>query len=383
MFVILYTIHYFNSALLSSQRLTYLIEVGYTQSQRALIYALLPLFSILFQFLFGYLSDRFKTVKKLLYILLALSTLSGFLFYNINYQLIAYHLVLSLLSNAAIGSMTELHDIWIFSSQEGKNVNFGFIRSFGSLGWAIGCIVLTIIVGATGFKSLAYYGLLLSIVQLFIILLIRDVSDSNSIKRASVRIKDLGILLKSKDYCYAMLILFTINCSANILGFVIVDKILLLGGDAAQIGLRGMMAAAVELPLFLTGDKIYRKLGARSMLMIGTFVYTLQYVLYAFASSTKLIIAVTLLQFLGVPFYVIGVKNLIVKNSPEGYKASGQMIGPSVMNGMGAVLAPIISSFLTIKYDSDAPMYFAAILGLVAVGASFKTRTLKEEKANE
>lgn len=374
LFVLLYAIHYFNAAIMSSQRLTYLIEVGYSQAERALIYALLPVFSILFQFTFGYLSDKFKTVKKLLYIVLALATISGFLFYNQDAQILAYHLVLSLISNGAIGSMTELHDIWLFGSQDGQNVNFGFIRSFGSLGWSLGCIALTMMIGAAGFHTLSYYGLVLSFVQLIVLIVLKDINQNQSVKRAKVRIRDLRGLLKSVNYRYAMVILFTMNFSANILGFVIIDKILLLGGDAYQIGLRGMLASAVELPLFILGDRIYQKIGHRNMLFIGTFVYTLQYILYGLATSTEVIIAITLLQFIGVPFYVVSVKKMIVQNSPEPYKASGQMIGPALMNGTGAICAPLISSYMTQLLGLNSALYLAAILGFIAMYASFKTQ---------
>lgn len=372
MFVVLYVAHYFNMAIMGSQRLTFLIDLGYSQSDRAIIYALIPVVSIIFQFVFGYLSDKYKTVRKLLLVLLVGSMISGYIFYNVFAQIFAYHLILSVLSNACISSMTELHDIWIFNSQGGQKVKFSFVRSFGSFGWAIGCIAVSIFVGAFGFQSLALVGTCVSFIQLVFVLIIKDIDADRSMKRVPVKFRDLGSLLKSKNYRYAMIVLFMMNFAANICGFIIIDKILMVGGNAYQIGLRGMIAAGVEMPLFFLGDYVARKMGYSKMLIIGAIVYTIQYVLYAFSTSSLQMILITLPQCIGVPMYVVGIKNIIVENSPDNYKASGQMIGPAIMNGLGAILAPLASSFLAQKMGIDAPLILAAILGCVAIAASIK-----------
>lgn len=372
MFVVLYVVHYFNMAIMGSQRLTFLIDVGYSQSDRALIYALIPVVSIIFQFLFGYLSDKYKTVRKLLLVLLIGSMISGFIFYNIFAQIFAYHLILAVLSSACIGSMTELHDIWIFNSQDGQKVKFSFVRSFGSFGWAIGCIAVSLFVGAFGFSSLALVGTFISFVQLIFVMILKDIDSDKSIKRAPVKLRDLGGLFKSSNYRYAMLVLFTMNFAANICGFIIIDKILMVGGDAYQIGLRGMIAAGVEMPLFLLGDQVARKLGFSKMLIIGTIIYTLQYVFYALSTNSLQMILITLPQCIGVPMYVVGIKNIIVQNSPENYKASGQMIGPAIMNGVGAIFAPLASSFIAQRWGINAPLVLATFLGIIAVFASLR-----------
>ena len=51
-------------SLFNTQLIPFLKEVGYSSTQRNVILAVNALFSILLQILFGYLCDRYKSMKK-------------------------------------------------------------------------------------------------------------------------------------------------------------------------------------------------------------------------------------------------------------------------------------------------------------------------------
>lgn len=378
LFIGVYIVHYFNMAILTSQRLTFLIEVGYSQYQRALIVSLLPATTIVFQLVLGYLSDKFQTVKKFIIGLIVGASLFGFLFYSHTSLLFAYHLLLTLLSSSCISSISELNDVWVFSQEEGGKISYSFMRSFGSLGWSIGCIALSLMVSRYGFESLAYVSLGIACIHLMLVIFLADTTHQAS--RPSVKITDVFKLFKSKSYVTAMQIMFILNLIANVGGFILVDKILQSGGTQMHIGLRGMIAAGVEVPLFLVGDKVCKKIGMNTMILVATIVYAGQFGLYALANTPEPIIAVTALQFIGVPFYWTGIKTMIMKHSPDGLKASGQMIGPALMNGISAVLAPFVASYLASHYTMDTPLIVSLFLGLIAVGIALLN--LKEKGAH-
>ena len=90
-FTILYFFHYLSASLIIGQRMTFLIRLDYTISQRSLIFAAVPIVSIFLQFLIGYLSDKYQTIKKIYIPALVISALVAYLFYSVQVQLFFFH----------------------------------------------------------------------------------------------------------------------------------------------------------------------------------------------------------------------------------------------------------------------------------------------------
>ena len=366
-FSIMYFINYAVYALINSQRKTFLIETGYAVEQIALIYALMPLVTISLQLLIGHLSDRFRTVKKIITILVVLSATVSYLFYSIQVQYFVFHLGLSLLSYALAYSVTEFSDVWVMESPSPSNKNYGFIRAFGSAGWAFGSFLLANILIIYGFSGLALTVLFISILLLAVMLTISDDNRGATHSHDVLKFKDISDLFKDKYYLLTILIVFFVNLAINMSSYILIDKVLFLGGTAFIISMREMVAASSEIPLMLIGDKIHQKLGSLQMIIIGVSVFVLQFLGYYFATSNTMLIMITAGQFISLPFFNIALKYLLKEMSPDHLKTTGQLTGPALVNGTTSFLYPIISAILMSSFSVNAPFLLSALSASIGI----------------
>ena len=368
-FALLYFLHYMMASLMISQRMTFLIRTGYTIQQRSLIFAAIPLVSILLQFLIGYLSDKYNTIKKIYVAMLVMSAIFAFMFYSVSAQIYIFHFIVTLLSNSLIFSTEELGDVWVLESDGPSKFNYGFIRAFGSAGWAVGSFLLAQIVLYFGYQGLAVVSLLINILVMATVLTIRDDKSHkiSSLAKKSFSFSDLKELFQNHTYLLLILIIFFIRFADALVGYILIDKMLNLGGSEWHIGIRYMIMAGVEIPVLLVGDRIHRKLGTIKMIVIAAIAYTMKFYGYYVANSNALIFIVTILQAIGLPFFIIATKYLLFELSPAHLRSSGQMMGPAIVNGIQGVLHPLIAALLVGWFTIDSPIMLATVLGVVAI----------------
>lgn len=368
-FALMYLLHYISMALINSQRQTFLITLGYSLNQRSIIFAAIPAVTILMQLIVGILSDRFKTVKKIIVWLVALSAVFAYLFYSVDLQLYVFYFAIAVISQSLVTAVTDLSDVWVLESEGPSSRKYGFIRAFGSAGWSIGSFLLASIVNAFGYSGLGISILMISVILLLIMFTISDDKSNLSMNEAkeAIKLKDIIELFTSKNYLLAISLVFFINMGVNMAGYITIDKIIELGGDITIIGYRGVIAAGVEVPLMLMGDSIHKRLGSFKMIIIGVTIHCLQFIGYYFATTNAMLLFITAFQFISVPFYQVAIKYLMLKMAPENLKTTGQMTGPAIVNGITGIIYPLICAFIVAKFSINAPFLLAAIFGVIGI----------------
>lgn len=368
-FAILYFIHYLTASLIMSQRMKFLIRTSYTIQERSLMFAAIPLVSIGLQFIIGYLSDKYKTIKKLYVSIVILSAVTAYLSYSIQVQLFVFHFSMTILSTSAVLSINDLSDVWVLESKGPSKDNYSFIRAFGSAGWSLGSFLVAQIVMMFGYQGLANTALLTSIIVLGVVTTIRDDKSETIIDETIdiIKFSDVKEIFKNKAYLLAIAVMFVLNFAAVITDYIIIDKMILLGGNEWHIGMRLMIAAAVEIPILLVGGKIHKKLDSLKMILIASIFYSLQFLGYYLATSNNLIFLVTILQSISLPFFIVAIKYLLLELSPAHLKSTGQMVGPAVVNGLQGVLHPLVAAFVAGAFSINAPILLAFGFGVIAI----------------
>lgn len=368
-FAVLYFLHYLTASLINSQRMTFLIRTDYTISQRSLIFAAVPIVSIALQVLVGFLSDKYHTIKKIFIPLTVVSAITAYLFYSVQVQLFVFHFAITLLSSSLIFSMEDLSDVWVLESKGPSKDNYSFIRAFGSAGWAFGSFLLSQIVMYFGYSGLAITSLLFNILILAIILTIKDDKAQVNLKqtKTAINFTDIKEVFQNHTYLLAILIIFFIRFADNITGYILIDKMLELGGNEWHIGMRYVIAAGVEIPLLLVGDRIYKKLGSAKLIIISCVAYTFKFLGYYLADSNNIIFLVTILQAVALPFFIVATKYMLLELSPDHLKSTGQIVGPSIVNGIQGVLHPLVSGFLATMFSVNSPLLLATLFGVIAI----------------
>lgn len=178
----------------------FLSKLGYDPMQRGILLSSFAVMTIVLQILFGFLSDKYRTVKKFMVFALIAYALAAYLFYTKETQFFIYHIIAIGFSGGLINTSCGLGDTWVLSSSEYLRKRLSFIKAFGSIGWAVGSLILPMIIFKYGYTGVASGILLLCILSLGIIYFIKDVNNTNNRVVKKARLSDIKDLIFSKKY---------------------------------------------------------------------------------------------------------------------------------------------------------------------------------------
>ncbi len=366
------------TAIASVQRIPYLNYLGYDARQRSLILSALALLSIIGQILIGFISDKYRTVKKISLIIIVLWSISSFFLYNYNEQLFLYHFIFLVLAGSLQNIQVDLNDSWAMQSGSEIRDKFSLIKGFQSFGFVSGTILTSILITSFGYSSLSIIILLFGIVLLSVALFIDDrksIGVQNKIK-----IRDVGILLQSKTYILALLMFMCLFTITQIHAIAIAEKILYLGGNEVHIAMRVVIAVGLEAVAYLFCDRLYKTLGPFKLLFISAIGYILMYSLFIFAYTPWMMVAFAGLQMFCVPPFIVSMKHLVFDLSPSQLKTTGQLFVTATMVGISGTLTPIMLGYLTYNYSVNHGLASAIFFALLAIVMIFVVKTQIEKE---
>lgn len=359
---ILYALNFFvfiAISMVNTQMIPYLSKLGYTVIQRGYILAGSAVVAIVGQFLFGYLCDRFKKIKKFFlfaYILLVISSIGMFL---IERNFFFYHLFTVSCMGGMVKVIMGLDETWMLEVDE---ENYGRLRAAGALGLTIGSPIAGFIVHSFQYHMLMIVFTAVSILLLYLILRSTDAckKDSESIQLSSVK-----ELLKNKSYLLLVLIFLFVYMIGTADQYVVIDKMLTIGAGNHEVGIKWAVQSFMEVPLFLFASKILKKWKPITLLLTGTFMYSVKFILYGFFQSPWLIIATASLQLVTLPVIMLTSKVLIKAVTPKELCSSAQMFAMAIFIGFSGLITPLITAFLSKQIGYDWTLYVVAMFAVV------------------
>jgi oligosaccharide:H+ symporter len=365
-FMAVFLIAYIGFTLPYTQIIPYLNHVGYTASQRGVILAGMSLVGIFGQFLFGFLSDKYRTVKKFYYAtMIALVLVSGAV-YAVSGNLIYYHLITVALTGGLFQIVVSLLDAWVLEINPYLVLHYGKIRAFGSLGWAIGAPITAWIVNRMGYDKLGWANLILTLLTFAISWTLKDAVKIPH--KEGLHLGDVKKLLRRKEYLVLVAILFSISVISAADMYTVIDKILLLGGTNAHVSMKWSVQAILELPLFFLGARLLIRYGGKKLLLFATAMYFVRFLGYAWASTPTMLIAFSGFQLVTFPLINISSKVLIAGESPDHLRSTGLLFATSISSSLASFVVPLIFGFVVERYGADATMIGVAFSALIPFG---------------
>lgn len=343
-------------ASVNTQAIPFLTEIGYTSTERGYIMAAYALIAMVGQFYAGYLADKYQTVKK--WVIYSTIAIIGFSIVTFIYNDKNFLLHLFMMANALgfIRIVGNLLETWILEV-DGLYPYFGSIRSFGSLGWALSSLSSGYLIAYGGYELMMWVSIAVSVA---VIVLTFALEDASKVSGDTLNFKDVGALFKNKNYVLLVVVFTLIYIVQNADNITVTDYILSLGGNETDIGVKWFVQALSELPLMIFGSYFLFKLRGKKMMMIGGFALGLRYVLYGSTTSIDHVVIFSALQMVSFPFLLISQKELILNESPEHLRSSGQMVAVAFTSGFSSIISPILAGYLG--------EYFALNLVLIGMG---------------
>ncbi len=373
-FMMIFLFAYAAFAVSNTQILPFMTQIGYTPSQRGLILSGSALVAMIGQFLFGYLCDKYKTVKKMFYLSTIIFIGLVYWAYSVTQVAFFFHLISISLMSGFFRILFGLLDSWTIERDPILRKNFGVIRAFGSIGWIIGSPLTVWALSKGGYGAL---GLNVAILSIITLLLGYKVGDAQKVAHQEpIKLSDVKQLLKTKQYMVLLLILVIVNIAMAADAYTVVDKMLKLNGSASDISNKWVIQAISELPLFFLGSLLYKRFSAKSLLMLGIFMFVVRFLLSAFATSVNQLVLIASLQLFTFPLVLLSSKLLVDMETPGHLKSTGQLLGMAVYMSLSALVSPLISGFMVDWVGTNNTLIFFGLLCVIPLLLSLWYKTM-------
>ena len=361
--MVLFFLVFFGAYIPLTQRIPYLTSLGYTATEMNLIFSIQAAIGFVYQLSFGFLCDKYKTIKKFFYLAQIVGTFGIFLMFSLTQHIFYFHVLSIALIGGMVGVTFGLMDNWALELSPATKENYGAVRGMGTLGWIVGGYFVTWVLKIQGYQAL---GLTYAIISSVLMLLASQLRDVIKVQHTQpITFNDLKSLILNKRYMGMVLILFFAMILSNSDGLVVVMKMETLHATDMEKYLRFALQAVVELPVLFLGGFLLKKFKAIYLLSFAIVMYAIRFVAYSFAPNAFFMIVVSMMQLVTFPFLMITSKQLIFDASPEHMRSSGQMVAMSIYSGIGATLTPLFTAFLIEQGGIDFSMLVLASIMII------------------
>lgn len=357
----------FANAMIYTQLLTYLIEVGFSSYQRGLILTGGAIIGFTMQFLVGYLTDRFQSIRTVMITLQLFLQIFVVLSYtNFGFNIFYFAVIIAIMSGFH-RLVQELLESWIFQ----LGGHYGWYRSFASIGWSIGSSLVAYIVVRMGYLAIGWSTSLISILIIGLLFLLEE--PQYHPQKKSLKFRDIFTLLKSRNYVLLVLTYFLIMTVMSIEGISVIELMIFKGIGKQYIGFKFALSALIEVPFFIIGGKIIARYKPKRLLMLSIAVLGFRFIFFSFADAGYQFLLMSLIGGATYPLINIVQHELAEKHSPDNLKMSGQMLLIAVVTNIPSLLTPLLASsfsqlltlevfLLCVGLFSIVPLLFASTL---------------------
>lgn len=366
---------FFAIAMVNTQMIPYLSKLGYNVLERGWILAGNAIVSIIGQFLFGWLCDRFKKIRRFFLLAYALLLASSFAMFLMQDRIFFYHLFTVSLMGGMVKVLMGLDETWMLELDE---QHYGKLRAWGALGLTIGSPIAGFLV-----KNFEYSSLLISfsIVSVLLLYLIQTSEDAKK-KGKGMQFKDIAEFIKNRRYVVLVLIYLLVYMIGTADQYVVIDKLLDIHASSTQVGIKWALQSFMEVPLFLFSAKILKRFSSFTLLWFGTIMYAVKFFCYGFFQTPWGIIMTSTLQLVTLPIIMLTSKLLIKEVTDQSVASSAQMFAMAIFIGFSGLITPLITSFLSKQIGYDHTLYVVAGFTIVPLLLIFWYRSLNASYKN-
>ena len=332
---ILYMISYSGQAVYGTYLNLYLAARGFSQSQIGLTVSVSTIFVMLFQMLWGAISDRAKSKNTVICGLYLLSAGIILLYYtSVNFWIVLA--VLALYASVYTG-VSPLMDNVILELSEGQAWNFGQIRTGGTIGYCLAVLLTGFVIGENYERIFAITSAALLCCFFLMRRVPRVAGRRPGPERSSVR-----VLLKNKPLMVVMAYYLAFSMGLSLFYSFYPIHFTSIGGTSAQVGIMLFFCAVTEIPCLMLARRVVKRIGLDRVLILSGLVTVIRWVLLFLLKSPYAAIFANLLHGVGYTGFTYCVVVYINEHVPKDLRATGQSFNVLV----GHVSSRVIFGYL-------------------------------------
>lgn len=356
--MLLFSFHATNTIILSYLPL-YLKYKGLQGTEIGWVLAIGPLASIFAQPFWGYMSDKYKTVKIILQICIVGLLITGVLFFQMN-GLFAI-MLMGAVFYFFVTPIGALGDSLAQRRADDLNVSFGTIRMWGSVGFATSSLVIGEVLTRVGIQYMIYPYLFFGAIALLVTFRLTDVKvDSDPIQ-----LKDVTTIIKNKPFIifllFIMFLTVTHRANDSFMGLYIVE----LGGSEGLVGLAWFVGVLTEALVFATAGFWFKKFHPLVFIIFAGFIYSIRWFIYAAVDDPMQIIGLQFLHGLTFGVFYLAAFNYVSRLIPKLLQSTGHLIFFATFFGISGIIGSLSGGALMDAYNGGMLYFSMGICALV------------------
>lgn len=363
-FSIIYFFAWAGYATFAMDFLFYSQKIGFSNTEIGILYSTIGFIGIMTQPLFGYISDYFKSTRKVLLASLVVGTFLSMLLSIVEGKAAVRSIVI--IYTIFMGSFMPLLDNWVARSCiNEERAHFGSIRLWGSLGFAIVAYMYGRLTMKIDISHIYFSRGILFIISFILIYSYRD-EGINKIGEEKKK-PDMKALFSNKEYILFLVFVFFFSLPINAAGTFFPGLLIEMGGSNETIGFFSSFNAIIEIPFFLYVRKLTKRMGYKGLIYLGCTFMCLR--LFGFIYA-KTIPSLMVAFFCIAPYtslFTPGMIYYIYSIAPKNTEISAQTIIQAFSIGFAGMLGNYFAGYIIDRYGLRTMYQYGTIICVGAV----------------
>ncbi|MGL5714718.1 MAG: MFS transporter [Paraclostridium sp.] len=333
---------YFTISTIGAMLVPFLQYKGYDPGQIGILISLYTVSGVIGQLLTGFFCDKLCTVKKIFLPSLCILALSMTLAISFNIKMI--FLFGFLVSGFLQYILIALYDSWVIEYGKDGKEKFGKIRMFGSIGWAIGVLIIGYIMSKLGYLYVNIIYVVGIITCILSSIKLQDINKRGDKK--CIKLCNLKSIIKNKEYMLIVITLLIIEIPLRAYYQLAPYVIESLGKGTEQFGIFSFICSISEIITLYLTVKVFKKVSPDRFLKVAPVAILLKLIIIYIAPNVFIVYLSGILQIFTYPVILMVGKILIDRICPQELKTSSQLMGFAIFNSLGIVIASLITGYL-------------------------------------
>jgi MFS transporter, PPP family, 3-phenylpropionic acid transporter len=330
-----------------------------------------PIMMIIFQPIWGMVSDLTNTPPKVLTLTTLLAGIFGFGY------LVAHQYSLLLITSIVVAifqsAIIPVSDSISIKYTTRIHYNYGNIRLFGSLGYGVAVFTMGRLSEYT--PTVIFYAFFIAL-TISSILALRLPKEASSEKVSMLSgVKELFIMRKFILFLLVTFLIFGPNLANNFYFGLFVDKI---GGSYTGIGIAFLIAVMSEIPFMRLSGRLIEKYGLLPVATIAGTISMFRWFFYFLEPSLTLVYASAIIQGLSIGLFIPAGLQYIRDITQVHITATAITIYSAIGNGLGNWFSTFFGGIVYDNYSIFGVYLFFGCLSLL--GVLLNLWIIKEEK---
>jgi len=362
-FKVFYFIEFLSFGILGPYLALYLTRKGFTGAQIGLLLGMVPILTVLLQPVWSTLSDVLHK-RRLILIIACIGVSVSMVGLGLADSFIETFLMSFLFSIFTTPIMSISTAIVLdYLDEAGKPEEFGLIRVWGSIAYAISSLLLgSLFLG----QILILFPWILACVYLLLAGLSFILPESEG-TLSHTHLKDLKILTANQTFMFFLLGMIFIGATLNIAINYQTLFLQSLNTSDLLVGVIISLPALLEVPMMSLVPMLLKRVSMRWLILVGAIILPVRWLLYFLIQKPGLLIPVQVLHGIAtISFEVVGV-SFIDKSIDKKWRATGQGLYGAVMWGIGPGIGLYVAGNVLDRFNIRGVWGLNFILGVVGL----------------